>query len=64
MSLVTAAGVSLVNQVSVRNRASSRQQRGLTDGGATVKNADVYTVDQVGVAVSRGGPGLCSILDL
>ena len=54
MSLVTAAGVSLVNQVSVRDRASSRrpnlvvQQRGgLMDGGATVKNANVYSLDQL-----------------
>ena len=53
MSLVMAAGVLLVNQVSVRNSIQPAadnlvmQQRGLMDGGATVENADVYSLDQL-----------------
>jgi len=48
-----AAGVLLVNQVSVRNSIQPAadnlvvQQRGLMDGGATVENADVYSLDQL-----------------
>jgi len=54
MSLVTAAGVSLVNQVSVRNRASSRRpiiwscdNAAFIDGGTTLKDANVYSLDQL-----------------